>query len=729
MKGKSGVLIVVVIALIAIGVYYVDSEFGLFSVFFQGFTVTSIGLSNMISPGDPESSTEWLVGMTINGYGQSLAGTLDESTLTTNGYSSRYPVSITATMPNQNAFFIIDNNFPDSIKEFDIETKVGTMGCLAGWCTINVAPASCSTGTTYIINDYLSQGWLGLGGPAIVSRTCITENIVGNKANINSIPTIDSEVDFQFNNGQSTETLSLSWEVPSAQSSDGIVKAQWVNLPLDGSTIGLISVGSNFYAINRKGFNAWYPVEKGLYEGSNGYIQKRTVAVSKFETLKTVGLQMGDFSECEPNFANDVGAQSCLISCTVTPTSTMTCIETDLKNEYINPVNIISSQLLSANDVMIPGLPTATPTTHGGSDALLINLGTLMPAKPVVNLRFRGDWLGVVIPEGEPRITGTNSPITFNSGNKGTVTIYVTNDGTEQSVMQAGLTGTCGVKQVAPSSLGYINPGANGELTLMLETTGSATWQGSCTIQVTDVNSGLYDTTTISINMLPPVECTKEGETFYEGGNNILICENGEKNVCKSCQYGVEFIEGQKTSNCNGRTIPCSACSGVFDCADIPTDCTVEGFAPTANKPCCVNLIVKDGVCVEETGNQTCIKEDEICSIAFVPTGTCCDDLVCGNPIYGTCGQEPFKIPNIVWVILATALLAIAGYTRSGGKGAILGGIIGLIVGLIIYIILETWWLQLIGLVAGIAGGIIIIYLLILSLPLIAAILISKVGS
>lgn len=169
----------------------------------------------------------------------------------------------------------------------------------------------------------------------------------------------------------------------------------------------------------------------------------------------------------------------------------------------------------------------------------------------------------------------------------------------------------------------------------------------------------------------------------------------------KSCDFKEQDVECCSDVNCP---------SGYY--CDFPDyTCKVK---PTTKQPCPYDC------CQGEVAYF-----DKVCA----NNGVCCGNNECANAVE-ECDiqpvETPIQIPEWIWIILAIAFLAVAGYSRSGAIGAALGGVVGAIVGIIIYIILTTWWIQLTLLVAGIAGGIILIYLIMLAIPLIAAVIIAK---
>jgi hypothetical protein len=81
----------------------------------QGFTITSVSMTNVLNPGDPNTKTQWIIQAVLNGGGQSLVGTLDNNTINYKGFTSVYPLQISGNTEPEKAFYVIDNSNPQFI--------------------------------------------------------------------------------------------------------------------------------------------------------------------------------------------------------------------------------------------------------------------------------------------------------------------------------------------------------------------------------------------------------------------------------------------------------------------------------------------------------------------------------------------------------------------------------------------------------------------------------------
>jgi hypothetical protein len=162
-------------------------------------------------------------------------------------------------------------------------------------------------------------------------------------------------------------------------------------------------------------------------------------------------------------------------------------------------------------------------------------------------MRIRGDFIGVVIPEGTPKILSISSQ-SFNSGDIGKILMTVKNVGTAQGSFYISLSNCNGIQatSVSPNYAFQVNQIEN--LTMSISTTGTNTnLNQDCTVIVTDANGGGSDSSNVNVIMKQANQCTPNKQIIQ--GSSICACTevNGvyQPTSCTACPNGVMSSNGQ----------------------------------------------------------------------------------------------------------------------------------------------------------------------------------------
>jgi hypothetical protein len=528
----------------------------------QGFTVTSVSLTNILHPGEPESKTQWLIQLSLNGGGQSLVGVLDNSTIEYQGYTSVYPLQISGYTDPETAFYIIDNINPEPIYRYRTEVKTGSVKDYLIYIDATPAPP-CPSNTMSEWDISLTSGWFGLSNSVVVGRVCIISEQVGFKANIPATPNIQFSTHLILTANQKTETLDLSYNQQSATSSTGNVQANWVgslvtgNAPPDGSQY--VAIGdaskSNWIVKSKTDYSTWsteYQSARNFFTNVVPYTQD--ITPPECSSIQKPSLTYRDFNKYISEYS--------------------TCLNNLIQNKY-SAANQYASNLLTSG-INIGGNP-AQLTTYNGQPAFKIPLTNYFVTNPVVVLRLSGSFIGVVIPLGKPQIVSAYSDC-FRSGETGKILIKVKNIGKAQGSFYASLKNCPGI-DIKTQPTYSVGVGQTSDIEVQIFSTGAnQNINQSCQIEITDYNGGGTDYTSVGICMQKAAQC--QPNSVVVQGNSICPCiqidgvwQIAAGDQCKYCQYGV-VSDGK----------------GGWKCASAPTPQTCpEGQVFSKETSQCVN--------------------------------------------------------------------------------------------------------------------------------------------
>lgn len=527
---------------------YLDRFFSLFiSAFFiiylivpvayagnlQGFTVTSVSLSNILNPGEAESTVEWLVQISLNGGGQSLVGTLDNESINYQGFTSVYPLQISGSTDPEQAFYIINNNQPQPITTYSASIQKGTLtsSCLLGMCTYTpTEPFPCPSDA---IGEWdmksPSNGKWGLPAGTVLGRLCFFSQTIGIKATIPSTPNIQFSSHLNLVANGKQELIDLSYNRQSATSSDGLVQANWVGSLVTGNAP---PSGSDYVAIGTPQENNW------IIKTATDYDSYKT-ASNNFELTQQYSTDSVP-SQCSGSVVFPDG--SLLGDQDLQPyiTNYMTCLQDIAQNQFSVPNQLANN--LAVNGIGI-GRKSAQFTTNNGQPAFVIDISDYFVTNPVVLLRFKGDFLGVVIPLGKPEILSVSSEC-FNSGDQGDIKITVKNIGNAEGSFYSDLSECEIISSHSPPKYS-VGIGQTQEIEIPIFSNGvNSNLEQNCNIKVTDYNGGGTDTVQVSICIKEANQCDLNEPVVQ--GKSICACQdiNGTYrpatgNDCTYCDYGV----------------------------------------------------------------------------------------------------------------------------------------------------------------------------------------------
>ena len=506
----------------------------------QGFTVTSVSLTNVLHPGQSPSQTQWLINIALNGGGQSLVGTLSNSTINYQGLTSVYPLQISGTANPEKAVYIISNTNPIAIYQYYAVGENGTLGLTFGLISSYTSAPLCNDNSSFVGEQDVDISGLATGHIPTISRICVYRQVVGYESQISSEPNIQSSSTLQLTANGKQETLNINYSQQSATSSDGQVQANWVGSLVTGNAA---PSGNLYVAISNPEQSQWNVQSQsayGAYTTSLSETQGEYLSATSY-TLQTL-----------PQECLYLGQNANLSS--ETPSLITTCLLNDVVQPTFATTNGQASDLLSSSIQIGNSQPELTQ--NNGQSAFVITLNNDFVNNPDIVLRVNGSFIGVVIPEGTPEIiSATTSP--FNSGNNGTIIVDVKNIGTAQGAFYTSLSDCAGI--TTTSSPKYsVSAGQSQQISIPIYTS-SATQiiNEQCNVTVTDYNGGGSSSALVNVQAKPANQCTPGTKSIQ--GDYICSCvsvngvyQTGTGSACTYCRYGV--IQNNGSYKCASAT-------------------------------------------------------------------------------------------------------------------------------------------------------------------------------
>ncbi len=266
----------------------------------------------------------------------------------------------------------------------------------------------------------------------------------------------------------------------------------------------------------------------------------------------------------------------------------------------------------------LEGKPIAQTTTGIGdieTGQVKLSVNKLLRF-PMLILKIKADWVGVVVEVGKPKIISLTST-DFTTGSQGTLIATIQNIGDGLGSFNAYATCTAGFAQSgkSPDYLS-LNPRQTNTQYIYISGICSVDMTGTCTLTVEDRNNPANkDSRSVSIKCKTICECTVAGEKSCRG-NDIVRCDGCRWITEQSCEYGcfseAGVIKCRTAERCY-RDADCDDANPftVDKCEDGRckniAQCGLENMrcGGLLDKPCCPGF-----VCDKES--RVCVKKVEI---------------------------------------------------------------------------------------------------------------------
>lgn len=164
----------------------------------EGFTVTSISTSSVITNKTNPKDVFWIINTQFNGGGQFITGTITQDTFKSFMGNKVYPkkaLNITASAAYEQAIYEIQNEGV-RIYKYELQTFEAPISCPLGICYTSADAPPCPQGATWDIP--LGISFWG----KVKNRYCITKKQVGVKG-VYTNPTINFNAKIRLSNGES----------------------------------------------------------------------------------------------------------------------------------------------------------------------------------------------------------------------------------------------------------------------------------------------------------------------------------------------------------------------------------------------------------------------------------------------------------------------------------------------------------------------------------------------
>ncbi len=465
----------------------------------QGFTVTSVSTSSVVTKNTDPIQVYWIVNTQLTGGGQAITGTISPETVKSfmgNKLYTNKSLLIEASTVDEQIFYEIQNE-GIGIYKYKGQTFTDAPNFL-GVTTGN--PSPCPTGANWDI--LLGRTLFSYG----TKRYCITKEQVGIKGVYNN-PTIGFNAKIKLSVGTDTKEKticsgSVSGCDGSSVSFDSVAVATWSGSLVTGDPA---PNQDNFVAIKRNDIGKWQIARKSTYEA---YFPKVDVTDQKLNTAKTTYERSSDVTKADKEII-----------------------------DAVTPVNNATATLLGEDTSF-----TSTPFTKDDNTGKVTLTLKRSLTSPNIVLKVRADWIGLVIPSGQPKILGVQAE-KFASGEPGTISIQIENVGEVGGTFSAMLVNCDPFVQTTTtqSARKTLQAGEVDSITISVSGGDEAqTLTKSCSVKVYDVNEpSQEDLYPLTLELTTPKLCVPN--KVIADGNIIKKCNQFGTGIeiVKTCKKGV----------------------------------------------------------------------------------------------------------------------------------------------------------------------------------------------
>lgn len=490
----------------------------------SGLTVLSVSLLNAPKEGQtPEQAgTIYRISTSFNGGSDKIIGTIttDEIKSFVQQYDVSYPIQIEGSSFSEEAVYAILNQNPSPIYNFAIDSvQYGTMkpktflGVTYGY-EITEATACPKTDypNLYGFITYKDKNYVTL-------RVCIIKSHIGQYSPLElSKITFDGKLKVTIA-GETTES-SITSDTRVVNFENGKVTARWSGSLITGNQP---PDSGNYYATLADGASSWSSLLKSRVDSS---IDSWAPAFKSLDdTLSSTALTL--IPGCDNKLTKPEDIQ--IIG---------DCAKTYYQG-LINPVNTKASTVLTSGDLIGSG----SRYISNPSPRFAIPISSYFITSPQIIFDVKASWLGVIIPEGKPKILGVTAlKESFDSGDKNQYTISVQNIGTGDDSFFVDLLTCKGVDSAFVNDNVAIKKGQTGSLVFTIISDGSnEQLSETCNGKVTAFGSGQSASFSYKVKMEPAAQCLPEG-SYKIIGQIIYVCKDKKLEKVESCSYGIVIV-------------------------------------------------------------------------------------------------------------------------------------------------------------------------------------------
>lgn len=480
-----------------------------------GLEITSVDAPDYVQGGNLKDYW-WLIDASVTNGGERIVGTLNPSDAKTlSGKSTQYPLTIDVTALDESLRYDVVNLEEPIYKINYVFTNFGE-DCDAAATRAGVTKPECQGQSSYGTDCGWTWYWLPIGG----SGFCAYMEQVGIYGGFGN-PSIKDEATVELTANGITKSVKVS-----NQNKIGTFYDSSNNMIARVSFLGSLVTGDP--APNQDNFRPYYNFNTNIWKTA------RETDVDNIDDEAQSKKSVWDANYKAPLYVN----------------------REVLKAEAISYNARVDSLLLQ--NVKISDASYEQWQNQGSETAgyLLVNLNRQI-LTPELTIKVRADWIGIETTAGEPQIVSLSCPTFDLSSGEGVINTKVKNIGTATGKFIYTVSG-CSPFGAAFSSATNTKSVLSGSILdfgIVLQDGGWTTdITKTCTVKVTDSQSGLSDSGTVSCTAKAVGFCTDGRERIV--GNCIQDCISKEWVTRECCPNGVITNPQTGKYECSGEAIP-----------------------------------------------------------------------------------------------------------------------------------------------------------------------------
>jgi len=212
----------------------------------------------------------------------------------------------------------------------------------------------------------------------------------------------------------------------------------------------------------------------------------------------------------------------------------------DAIDDILDDYDDVYSTVINKRVTSIDGSAVTVGDSSSISNADVEFIADTLYGYPELLMTLDAEYIGIVIPTGEPEIIAIECDEFLSGNNNGICYVKVKNIGDNSASFSVSMEETYPFKQTGTSDVLNIDSGEirTFNVNIFTDTYGTAISK-DIKFKVIDYNNpDNFDTDTVKISMLQPAQCV-EGDYNIEG-RIVYLCENGQQTEILRCDYGEE---------------------------------------------------------------------------------------------------------------------------------------------------------------------------------------------
>ena len=491
MKGKMNTkTILIIIALLAVFAVIAPE---LMAISGSGYTVNSVSVDTpIITENTNLKNVNYIISTTFNGRGQFITAKITPSDIEQkSGYRSMYDFDIKVDAIDEEITYPIRNT-GNKIIQFSRGTA---------------KPGQCAGTPIYTFKYY--GGFFGLHQNDI----CVYESIDAIQGDLGE-PFVGNSAKITVSSKNGAESYSKTINTNTTQDvffndprGNQIVSAHWVGSLASGQ---FPPYGRNYVVTYAKPENYWTLSTRDEYDA---YTRAESVFRGNMRSWLATNVPCTGLADCEDKIGGEISI-----------------------------VENARRDLVGGTAPRIGSAQTYIDRSKESGGEIRITLTDKQINRMIVNFNVNADWIGIVIPTGQPDILSVDCPSFASGDSSGVCSLNIKNIGTASGTFTASMS-PCGVFSQSGNTIPRTF--TKGEIDSMNVYVGhglaATTTSQTCTFTVTDTNSGAKDTIQGTISMTEPKACVagsirKSGDIVYQcnadgTGEDIILACGASENI------------------------------------------------------------------------------------------------------------------------------------------------------------------------------------------------------